>query len=200
MPLPSRRTVLKFTLATGAIAFAGAAGLALQKSELRAPTPTLAALDAGAYAVLCAVADRMCPALGEGAPGALALRIPEKIDAMLHAAPDVQLREQVLRALTVLENALAGALVLERIAPFTKLDAASQDAALAHMRDSSLGVRRTVFRALSTLVLAFYWSEPDTWLRAGYGGPPSTESLREMYKDQLVDLDSLRATPRIQGT
>ncbi|HEX5660434.1 MAG TPA: gluconate 2-dehydrogenase subunit 3 family protein, partial [Polyangiales bacterium] len=129
-------------------------------------------------------------------PGALALKVPEKIDAMLHASPDPLVVGQFTGALGMLENALSGALFLERFRPFTGLDAAAQDAVLTDMRDSSVGVRRTVFRALTTTVWAIYWAEPDTWLRAGYGGPPRTEDLREMYKDQLVELDSLRATPR----
>ncbi|MET0284494.1 MAG: gluconate 2-dehydrogenase subunit 3 family protein [Polyangiales bacterium] len=199
MALPSRRSVLKWTLASGVLAFGGGAALALQKTQLRELTPKLVALDASAYAVLCALADRLCPALGEGAPGALALQVPEQIDAMLLASPDESVREQIVGALMMLENALSGALFLERFQPFTKLDAAGQDAVLAHMRDSSVGVRRTVFRALTTVVNAFYWAQPDTWLRAGYGGPPETADLREMYKDQLVDLDSLRATPLVQG-
>ncbi len=195
MALPSRRSVLKWTLASGAVVFAGGAALALQKTQLREPTPSLKALDANAYAVLCALADRLCPALGEGAPGALALQVPEKLDAMLDAAPDASARAAVSGALMMLENALSGALFLERATPFTKLDAAAQDEVLSNMRDSSVGVRRTVFRALAVMVWAFYWGQPETWQRAGYGGPPSVEGLRDMYKDQLVDLNSLRATP-----
>jgi hypothetical protein len=199
MPLPSRRTVLKWTLASGALAVAGGAALALQGSRPPARTPSLAALDAGAYAALCALADRLCPALGDGAPGALALGVPEQLDALLAASPDPTARDQVAGALKLLENALSGALFLERFVPFSELDPARQDAVLAHMRDSSLGVRRTLFRALSTLVWALYWGQPQTWQRAGYGGPPSTPSLRAMYKEQLVDLDSLRATPLSRG-
>jgi hypothetical protein len=193
MALPSRRSVLKWTLGSGVLALGGAAALALQKSELRESPPGLQALDAGAYAVLCALADRLCPALGEGAPGALALRVPEKIDAMLSAAPDPLVAQQVMGALAMLENALAGAVFLERFAPFTKLAAEEQDAVLTHMRDSSVGVRRTVFRALAVMVWAVYWSSPETWQRAGYVEARTTEGLREMYKDQLVDLHSLRA-------
>jgi hypothetical protein len=191
MPYPSRRTVLKWTLASGLLAFGGAAALALQKSKLREPTPKLAVLDPSAYAVLAALADRLCPALGAGAPGALALEVPATIDAMLEPA-DEPAREQLISALMLLENALSGALFGERFVPFTKLDAAQQDAVLADMRDSSIGVRRTLFRALSCLVWSVYWSHTETWQRLGYGGPPSSESLREMYRDQLVDLNSLR--------
>jgi Gluconate 2-dehydrogenase subunit 3 len=198
MPLPSRRTVLKWSLASGALVLGSGTVLALQKTRLREPTPKLSVFDPAGYAVLAALADRLCPPLGKGAPGAAALGVAATIDAMLGPADDA-VRKQLTTAIAMLENALGGALFGERMVPFTQLDAADQEAALVNLRDSSVGVRRTLFRALSGLVLAVYWSNPRTWERAGYGGPESVAKLREMYRDNLVDLDSLRATPLTQG-
>jgi Gluconate 2-dehydrogenase subunit 3 len=198
MPLPSRRTVLKWSLASGALVLGTGTVLALQKTRLREPTPKLSVFDPASYAVLAALADRLCPPLGKGAPGAAALGVPATIDAMLVPADDAA-RKQLTTAITMLENALGGALFGERLVPFTQLDAAGQEAALVNLRDSSVGVRRTLFHALSGLVFAVYWSNPQTWERIGYGGPESVAKLREMYRDNLVDLDSLRATPLAQG-
>lgn len=198
MPSPSRRTVLKWSLASGALVLGTGTALALQKTKLRERTPTLSVFDPATYAVVAALADRLCPALGTGAPGASALGVAETIDAMLVPADDTA-RQQLISAITMLENALGGAVFGERVVPFTQLDAAGQEAALVNLRDSSVGVRRTLFKALSGLVLAMYWSNPKTWERIGYGGPDSVARLREMYRDNLVDLDSLRATPLAQG-
>ena len=93
------------------------------------------------------------------------------------------------------ESALTGAVLGERIAPFTQLDPAQQDRVLARWRDARAGFRRTVHRGLSKLVLSVYWGQPEVFARIGYPGPPSVRGLREAYADQLVDLDALRATP-----
>lgn len=187
----SRRNLLK-TGAIGVLAVGlGSIGLSLRETALRDNTPKLRVFDAREYAILCAVADRLCPRLGRGAPGAIALDTGRVIDDLADLAdPDTQ--RGIKLALRVFESALGGALLGERIAPFTQLDDASQDRVLAAWRDSRIGFRRTVYRALSSTILAAYWGDPRTWPRLAYDGPPKLETLRHVYADNLVEFDSLR--------
>lgn len=188
----SRRSLLKTGLLGAAVVALGSVGLALQGSKLGAPGKNLKVLSAQEYAVLAAIAERVCPAFGKGAPGATALDIAGKADALLaHAEADG--KEGVKLALRVFENGLTGALFFERARPFTQLSAEEQDRALRKWRDSSLGFRRTVYRALSSLVGALYYGDERTWERIGYPGPPSPAGLRATYAENLVDLDALRA-------
>ncbi|HEX7476183.1 MAG TPA: gluconate 2-dehydrogenase subunit 3 family protein [Polyangiales bacterium] len=120
-------------MGTAALFLLGTA-LGVRRTRLRqAPKRGLVLLSPEDYAVLCAVADRICPALGNGAPGALALGVPERIDAILAEAP-AHVRRDVKSLLFIVENALVGALFLERARPFTQLSAAEQDTALSAMR------------------------------------------------------------------
>jgi hypothetical protein len=187
----SRRNLLKTgvigTLAVGL----GGIGLTLRETALRADTPELRVFDAREYAILSAIADRLCPPLGKGAPGAIELDTVRVIDDLADLAdPDTQ--RGLKLALRVFESALGGALLGERIAPFTQLDDAGRDRVLAAWRDSRIGFRRTVYRALSSTIQAAYWGDPRTWARLAYDGPPKLETLRHVYADNLVELDSLR--------
>lgn len=188
----SRRSFLKTgVLGTAALLTLGTA-LAARKTLLRQlPKHGLQLLSAQEYAVLCAVADRICPALGAGVPGALALGVPEQIDAMLAAAPDY-LQRDFKSLLFIVENALLGALMFERVRPFTQLSAAEQDAMLSSMRHSRLPLRRGMFRALKSLVAAVYYGDERSWARIGYVGP-SAQSFRQAYATQLFDFEPLRA-------
>ncbi len=173
-------------------------GLALQGTKPVKPAQGLSVLSADEYAVLVAVADRLCPKLGPGAPGATALGVAQTADALI-ASAEVDAQEGLKTVLRVFENGLTGALFLERARPFSQLSADEQDRALAGWRDSRIGFRRTVYRALSTLVMALYFGDARTWERMGYPGPPSLSGLRTAYADNLVDLDALRASPRHEG-
>jgi len=197
-PRITRRRLLKATLSLVAVATAGGAVLAAQKTTPVGSLPKLSVLDAAEYTVLCAIAARLCPA-GDDAPGALALRVPEAIDVAL-AHSDAESQKAIKGALALFENALGGALAGERVVPFTQLPPERQDRVLAAWQHSKLGVRRTIYRALSASVMAFYWGNARTWPRIGYGGPPDVAALRASYADNLVDLDALRATPVAKGT
>jgi len=189
----SRRSLLKTGLVGALVVGLGSAGLALEQTVTRGTPPPLGVLDATEYAVLAAIADRVCPALGPGAPGAAALGVAASIDGLLQRL-DGETQKGVKIALRTFENALTGALFGERVVPFTRLSADDQDRVLARWRGSRLGFRRTVYRALSALVSAVYWGDPRTWERIGYAGPPDVAALRETYRDNLVDLEALRAT------
>jgi hypothetical protein len=65
-----------------------------------------------------------------------------------------------------------GPLLFERrLARFTSLDAAGQDAQLASWMTSGLALRRMGFYALRNLALLGYWSQDATWPLVGYAGP-----------------------------
>ena len=195
----SRRKLLRGALAATALLGLGGVALALQKTRVLAGTPELVVLDASEYAVLVALAERLCPELGEGAPGATKLGVAAYLDGML-AASDDETQKAIKGALTLFESALGGALVGERARPFTQLSPDEQADSLRAFRDSSLGVRRTLFRALAGAVWSVYWGNPGTWRRIGYDGPPNVSALRASYAANLVDLDALRATPLTSGS
>jgi hypothetical protein len=196
----SRRTLIKTSLAALGVALAGGAALALQKTVLLGDTPSLKVLDPAEYAVLVAITDRVCPALGDGAPGGLALRVPELLDRML-LDTDIEMQKGIKVALKLLDNALTGAVTGERVVPFTKLSPEQQERSLTSWRDADSGFRRTVFGGVSSAINSIYWAQRETWPRLGYKGPPDIEGLRAAYADQLVDLNALRATPVVvKGT
>jgi hypothetical protein len=58
-----------------------------------------------------------------------------------------------------------------RLARFTALDAAGQDAALGGWMTSRLALRRMGFYALRNLAQLGYWSQRETWSLVGYAGP-----------------------------
>jgi hypothetical protein len=190
----SRRTLVKTGLAGLGLAVAGGLGLGLQKTVLLARTPALEVLDPAEYAVLVAIADRLCPALGAGAPGASAVKLAEQLDGLLHKA-DMEMQKGIKMALKLVDNALTGALTGERLVPFTRLSGEDQDRSLNGWRNAESGFRRTVFGGIAGAVNSVYWGNEQTWQRIGYKGPPDIAGLRAAYAAQLVDLNSLRATP-----
>jgi hypothetical protein len=196
----SRRTLIKTSLAGLSVAIAGGVGLALQKTVLLARTPDLKVLDPAEYAVLVAITDRVAPALGAGAPGGVALKVPELLDRVLLGS-DIEMQKGIKVALKLLDNALTGALTGDRWVPFTKLSTEAQDRSLSSWRDADSGFRRTVFGGITGAINSLYWAQRETWSRVDYKGPPDIEGLRAAYADQLVDLNSLRATPVVvKGT
>ena len=132
-----RRGVLKAGLIGTAVLALGGISLAMRGTLMRAkPGHGLRVLNAKEYSVLVAIADRICPAAGEGAPGASAIGIAATIDQQLaNAEKDVQGAIKLL--LGVFENALTGALFGERLAPFTQLDPQAQDRVLTQWRASA---------------------------------------------------------------
>jgi hypothetical protein len=195
----SRRKLLKTGLVGALIVGTSGGLLALQKPRARPlPAQGLRVLDAEEFAILAAVADRLCPALGAGAPGASALDVALQADRLFdHAPKDAQ--TGIKTVLRVFDNALAGALFGERVRSFSELSAEQQDRELAHWRDSRIGFRRTVFHALNTLVGSIYFGDERTWPRIGYPGPPSLGALRAAYAENLVDLHALRANKPFDG-
>lgn len=196
--LLTRRTLLQTGLLGTVLVGLGSVGLALQQPLRKEPTPTLNVLDADEYAVLAAIAARLCPERGSGAPGARAIAVATQLDALLQTA-DAETQKGTKIALRIFDNALAGALSGERLVPFTRLTPEAQDRVLANWRDADMGFRRTVYKGIASAVFAVYWGDPRTWARIGYAGPPDMSKLRAVYADNLVDFDELRASPLAKG-
>lgn len=153
--------------------------------------PDAPVFDAEEMSILTAFADRICPAEGPGAPGAVALDVPRQVAEMLRYAPAAA-QEEVKLALRVLESPLLGLLSGERYKPFTQLSPEGQDEVLASFRASSLPFKRAIFYALRGGVTGLYYGDERTWARVGYDGPPSRDALRAANPDLLVDYESLR--------
>jgi hypothetical protein len=188
----SRRGVIKAGLLGTAALALGGVGLALRQGVLMESLPAgLRVLNQREYSVLTVIADRLCPAMGEGAPGARALDVASMIDRRL-ASAEADMQGAIKLLLNLFENALTGALFGERFKPFTQLDPAAQDRVLTQWRASTVGFRRSAFGALNGLVASTYYGDPRTWKRIGYDGPPSPQALRVGFSMNLVDYESLR--------
>lgn len=187
----SRRTLLKTGLVGATFVAAGSVALAFQKPRQLSESGKFRVLSDAEGSVLVALADRLCPAGGPGAPGSTALGLPALIDGMLEAT-DEEAQQGLKMGLLLFDNALTGALFGERTRPFSQLSPEQQDRVLAGWKDSKVAFRRTLYRGLSYLIMSVYWAEPATWQRIGYGGPPDVKGLRSAYADNLVDLSDMR--------
>jgi hypothetical protein len=150
----------------GAGALTAGIGLAVVPPAARAPRRPLRALTERSFAVLAAVADRICPG-GATLPTAWELEVPEKVDAVLARLHPGNATD-VHRALLLLDNPLAGLLLDARPASFSRASAATQDRILESWRTSGWEVRRAAYRAIVGLVNAAYWSDPRTYSHVGY--------------------------------
>lgn len=196
----SRRGVIKAGLLGTAAFMLGGASLAMRRGVLVEPLPAgLRVLNHREYSVLTAIADRICPAMGEGAPGARALDVASMIDRRL-AMSEADMQGAIKLLLNLFENALTGVLFGERFKPFTELDAAAQDRVLAQWRASTVGFRRSAYGALNGLIASTYFGDPRTWKRIGYDGPPSPQALRVGFSMNLVDYASLRPKTQPRGS
>jgi choline dehydrogenase-like flavoprotein len=125
-------------------------------------------LSAGHRAVLDAVARRVVPHAYDGGSGAVDL--VARIEARLADAPPERVRDVEL-ALTILGSRAAALLFSGMTTPFPRLTAARQDAFLARWSTSRVGAARTVYQGVRRLVLAVYYSQPESYADIGYLGP-----------------------------
>lgn len=187
----SRRTLLRSGLASGALLALGGTGLALFPTARRTPpSDTLRVLTDDEHAILAAVARRTCAPPSAVSPGADAIDVALLADRLLERASEEQVAD-LKTVIHLFENGLVGALFFERVRPFTQLDDAAQDAVLTAWRDSRIGLRRAVFRALTGLTALLYYGDPRVWPSVGYPGPPDPRALRAAYAENLVDLAAL---------
>jgi hypothetical protein len=195
----SRRALLRGGIAGAALVALGGLGVALQPSRLRdLPKSGLKVLSPEEYATMAAIAERTCPRNDPRFPSASEMGVAEIADAMFENA-EHDVREGLKTGLRIVESGLAGAVFLERVRPFTQLSGEDQDRTLLAMRESRVGIRRTLYAALTSLTSSIYYGDPRSWPIIGYPGPPSPEALRAAYRENLVDWDALRPSRGRQG-
>jgi hypothetical protein len=186
-PILSRRGFLRAgILTTGALAFGGTlAGCLRDTRGVDGEEPEV--LTRGELATLAAVADRVIVAR-EDTPTAREARTARRIDREL-TFNEGQLVGDVRAALAMIEY---GPYLDLHLRPFTRLDAAAQDAYLQSCAESSWTLRRNAFSGLRFLCLFFYYTDDRTWRSIGYGGTMVDRKLPEAANAREV-LDQPRA-------
>ena len=119
-------------------------------------------------AVLEAVARRVVPHAYDGTGEAV--DVVARIEARLAKAPAERVRDLEL-ALTILGSRAAGFLVSGMTAPFPRLSLDRQDTLLRRWSTSPLTAARTVYQGVRRLVLAVYYTTPESFEETGYLGP-----------------------------
>ena len=119
-------------------------------------------------AVLEAVARRVVPHAydGTGTP----VDVVARIEARLAKAPAERVRDLEL-ALTILGSRAAGLFLSGTMSPFARLSPERQDALLRRWSTSPVTVARTVYQGVRRLVLAVYYTTPESFGETGYLGP-----------------------------
>jgi hypothetical protein len=163
-----RRAFLRWA---GAAAAAGIlpAGCAPERPAWLRPPPgaALRSLSARGYAVLSAATARLVGepgaswiAEGRVAPAAAA-------DEQLAATPGVA--ERLGQGLLVLEFGVFP--LLPKLRPFTALAPVAQDAVLADLGASPLGLKRDLFKGLRTIAFLSFYADPAVRPLIGHPGP-----------------------------
>ncbi len=169
----SRRSFIG--LGVGGAAVLSLGGIGLRPTALRPSAAPLVALDARTFSVLAAFAERVAP--GGGAfPPASAVKVAEKVDALLATCPASMLAE-FKQALLLFDNALAGLMFDARPSTFSSCDAQTQDAIMESWQNSRLDLRRQVYKAIRGLCAGAYYGSAEVYAAVGYPGPPDFKSL-----------------------
>jgi hypothetical protein len=167
----TRRQVLQRGLFGGALLAGSGLGLGWLASR-RGPAAVvpegLQVFDALEYGALAAIAGRMIPPR----LGFPALDVALRADALL-AGADPRAQADVRGLVRLFENGLTQLLFGLRPRPFSALTAEAQDSVLADWSTSRLRLRRTGVAALRGLLMAAYYSSPQSWTAVGYPGPPA---------------------------
>jgi hypothetical protein len=186
--MESRRGLLSKTF--GGVVLLGAAAavpVALRKTKLRPAPAGLKFFSAAEYSIWAAVAERVLArdpteATAEEAkltgsverptaPTPARIDVAAKADAFLAPLPKGDAKD-LKQLLALFDNALFSFLTGGPARPFTRMDAAEQDAQLHAWQTSRLAIRRTGFQAMKRLCCAIYYGSPETYASVGYPGPP----------------------------
>jgi choline dehydrogenase-like flavoprotein len=119
-------------------------------------------------AVLESVARRVVPHAYDGT--ASVVDIVARIEARLATAPPDRVRDLQL-ALTLLGSRAAALLLSGMPAPFPRLSAERQDLMLNRWATSRLTAARAVYQGVRRLVLAVYYTTPESFTETGFLGP-----------------------------
>lgn len=164
-----RRAFLRGSLAgSAAIALGGLAvpGCATVRPE-GLEVPPLRFLTEDEYAIFAAVARRMIPPQ-DGWPAVEETETLARVDAELAAMP-AYVQEDFRSALGVMERWLP--ILTFRFKTFTAMAPEAQDAYLASLERSSIGLVRQLYYAFHTLLFFYYYGDDRTWAPVAYDGP-----------------------------
>jgi len=125
-------------------------------------------LSARHRATLEAVARRVVPHAYDGTGARV--DVVARIEARLASAPARRVRDLEL-ALTLLGSRAAAFLLSGMTAPFPSLSAERQDALLNRWSTSPVIAARAVYQGVRRLVLAVYYTTPESFADIGYLGP-----------------------------
>ena len=125
-------------------------------------------LSARHRAVLESVARRVVPHAYDGTGPAV--DVVSRVEARLASAPPERVRDLEL-ALTILGSRAAALLLSGMTAPFPRLTADGQDALLRRWSASPLTAARAIYQGVRRLVLAVYYTTPESFEDIGYLGP-----------------------------
>ncbi|MGH9388635.1 MAG: gluconate 2-dehydrogenase subunit 3 family protein [Vicinamibacteria bacterium] len=170
----TRRNFLKAT-GLGAFALSTASILPAGCAEYEAPPSTLRVLNAKEYRTFLAAAETFLPSLEKGDPTVGDVHAGEYIDAVLSLVRS-EVQEQVKQALSIFEH--APAVFNLKFARFTELSPEDRLSVLESWRDSALGFRRQLYRALRNLSCASYYSAESVWKSIDYDGPRYRDPIR----------------------
>jgi hypothetical protein len=164
----SRRRVLE---AIGAAVVMGGVGLAFLRSRGYPAVPggASASLDRSRFALVRAVAARVCAPDAAGAPSADEVGVASFVDAYASKMAGGQ-RADLLKFLDFIEQ-LAPAMTIRSSTRFTRLTQVDQDRVLAGLEASEVDLLRGGFAGLKALVFMGYYRDPRTWSVLGYEGP-----------------------------
>jgi hypothetical protein len=166
----TRRRFLTYGLGGVVLLAVPTLGLGLRRTVLIEPGHPLQTFNQRQYSVLCAVADTFCPG-GGGLPTASEVAVPEQLDA-LYARTHPGVGKDLAAALDLLENALASALLDQRVQTFTACSPSTRATVLEQWRTSGILTRRAIYKAVRGFVMAAYWGDRRTWTHLDYAGMP----------------------------
>lgn len=166
----SRRRFLRAGIA-GGVALGVGGVLAWQTSGYEVPAAIaskLEALSPKEYLIVEALARRVLRGDGPGYPTADEVSAARFVDGLV-ARLDGETRLDLKRLLHLLEHGLP--LRAGKLGRFTRLSGEAQDAVLARMEQSEIGILRGAFESLKSLCLMAYFRDARTWGAIGYDGP-----------------------------
>ncbi len=184
-----RRRFLKRT--AGGVALLGIGAL-LPAGCSRYPKPAvrLRFLDSREYAIMNTVGQRLLGQDGAIGSGTDQIDVGAGVDALV-ADWDAEVQAQLRTMLRVFEH---GTYLFDlRRKRFTRLSTDQQDEYLAGWMNSTLGVRRVVFRALKVLVTSGFYRDPQAWARIGYDGPwlGRIEAVARVQPEAVIPVSSI---------
>ncbi len=157
------------------------------------PAAPLRFFDPREYAIMNAVAERLLGVEGTIGSEPDHIDVGANVDSLV-VEWDAEALGQLRTMLRVFEH---GTYLFDlRRKRFTRLTAAKQDEYLAGWMNSTLGVRRVVFRALKLLVASGFYREPRAWAPIGYDGPwiGRVDATARLSPEAATPLSSLPAS------